>query len=175
VSKRRKKRSDGMDTTVTRNRAAIRGEIEAMAPEFETLMGEIGDAGWRTKSGIPAYTCGQLAWHIASGTAFLAGEIAKAKDGRALNPPAFLRPVLYKLGEWRVRVISRKATPESVRGDFDTAVGKLRGVLDSFDDETLRQSATRMGETMTIAGMFQKPVEHLAEHAAHIRAGLSGA
>jgi hypothetical protein len=164
-----------MDTTVTPDRAAIRGSIEAMAPEFATLLGEIGDAGWKTKSGLPAYTCGQLAWHLASGTTFLAGEIAKAKDGKALNPPAFLRPVLYKMNELRVHLVSRKATPASVLGDFDTAVRKLRAVLESFDDETLRLSATRMGETMTIAAMFQKPVEHLAEHAGHIRAGLAGA
>lgn len=164
-----------MDTTVTSERAAIRGSIEAMAPEFATLVGEIGDARWRTKSGIPAYTCGQLAWHVASGTSFLAGEIAKAKDGKALNPPAFLRPVLYKLGELRVRALSRKATPVSVLADFDSGVGKLRAVLDSFDAETLRLSATRMGETMTIGDMFQKPVEHLEEHSAHVRAGLAGA
>ena len=164
-----------MDSTVTSDRVVIRGAIEAMAPEFATLVGEIGDEGWKTKSGIPAYTCGQLAWHLASGTSFLAGEIAKAKDGKALNPPAFLRPVLYKLGEWRVRVASRKATPASVLADFDAAVRRLLAVLESFDDETLRLSATRMGETLTIAALFQKPVEHLAEHAGHIRAGLPNA
>jgi hypothetical protein len=164
-----------MNSAVTSDRAVIRGAIEAMGPEFTTLVGEIGDEGWKMKSGIPAYTCGQLAWHIASGTSFLAGEIAKAKDGKALNPPAFLRPVLYKLGEWRVRVASRKATPASVLTDFDTAVRTLLAVLESFDDETLQLSATRMGETMTIAHMFHKPVEHLAEHADHIRAGLAAA
>jgi mycothiol maleylpyruvate isomerase-like protein len=161
-----------MDTTMTPDRVAIRSAVEAMAPEFATLMAEIGDEGWKTKSGLPAYTCGQLAWHVASGTAFLAGEIGKAKDGKALNPPAVVRPILYKMSEWRVRVVSRKATPTSVLADFDTAVRKLLAVLESFDDATLRLSATRMGETMTIAGMFQKPVEHLAEHAGHIRAGL---
>ena len=162
-----------MDTTVTPDRVVIRGAIEAMSPEFAALVAEIGDGGWKTTSGIPAYTCGQLAWHLASGTSFLAGEIAKAKDGKALNPPAFLRPILYKMSGWRVRVASRKATPASVLADFDTAVRRLLAVLESFDDETLRLSATRMGETMAIAGLFQKPVEHLAEHAGHIRAGLA--
>ncbi|MBI5283582.1 MAG: DinB family protein [Chloroflexi bacterium] len=164
-----------MDTTASPDRVLIRGAIEAMAPEFATLVGEIGDGGWKTKSGLPAYTCGELAWHLASGTAFLAGQIEKAKDGKALNPPAFVRPILYKLSEWRVRVVSRKATPASVLADFDSAARKLLAVLESFDDDTLRLSATRMGETMTIADMFQKPVEHLAEHAAQIRAGLAGA
>ena len=158
---------------MTPDRAEIRREIEAMTPEFATLVREIGDDGWKTKSGIPAYTCGQLAWHVASATAFLAGETAKAKDGKALNPPAFLRPVLYKMGEWRVRVASRKATPASVLADFDSGTRKLVAVLESFDDETLRLSATRMGETRTLADMFQKPVEHLAEHAIQIRAGLA--
>lgn len=164
-----------MDTILTPDRAAIRSAIEAMAPEFATLVGAIGDERWKSKSGIPAYTCGQLAWHLASGTAFLAGQIEKARDGKALNPPAFVRPILYKLSEWRVRVVSRKATPASVLADFDSAARKLLAVLESFDDETLRSSATRMGETLPMTALFHKPVEHLAEHSAHIRAGLRNA
>jgi hypothetical protein len=164
-----------MDTAVTPERAVIRAEIEAMSPEFASLVREIGDRRWKTKSALPAYTCGQLAWHLASATAFLAGETAKAKDGKALNPPALLRPLLYKMGEWRVRVASRKATPASVLADFDGGTRKLLAVLESFDDETLRLSATRMGETRTLAAMFRKPAEHLAEHAAQIRAGLADA
>jgi hypothetical protein len=164
-----------MDTAMTTDRVAIRTAIEAMPPEFATLVAEIGDEGWKTKSGLPAYTCGQLAWHVAAGTAFLAGQAADAKDGKALNPPAFVRPILYKMNEWRTRVVSRNATPASVLADFDTAARKLMAVLESFDDETLRLSVTRMGETMTIAALFHKPAEHLAEHAAHIRAGLRDA
>jgi len=135
-----------MDTTGTPDRVVLRAAIEAMAPDFATLVAEIGDGQWKTKSGLPAYTCGQLAWHLASGTSFLAGEIGKAKDGKALNPPAFVRPVLYKMNEWRVRVVSRKATPASVLADFDAAAQKLLAVLESFDDDALRLSATRMGD-----------------------------
>lgn len=162
-----------MDTTMTSDRIVLRDAIEAMTPEFAALVGEIGEEGWNTKSGIEAYTCGQLAWHLASATEFLAGQTAKAKDGKALNPPAFLRPVLYKMSEWRVRVASRKATPESVVADFEGGTRKLVAVLDSFDDEALQMPVTRMGETLTLAEIVQKPVEHLAEHAAQIRAGLA--
>src|SRR5437763_15186 len=114
-------RSDGMETTLTPDRMTIHAAIEAMMPEFAALLEEIRIAGWKTRSGLPAYTCGQLAWHLATGTGFLAGEIVKAKDGKALNPPAFVRPLLYKGNEWRVRVISRKATPASVLADFNIA------------------------------------------------------
>jgi hypothetical protein len=34
---------------------------------------------------------------------------------------------------------------------------------------------TAVNETRTIAEMFQVPVDHVAEHAAHIRAGLAAA
>ena len=54
-----------MGVTVSADRVAIRTAIEAMSPEFAALVEEIGDGRWETKSGIPAYTCGQLAWHLA--------------------------------------------------------------------------------------------------------------
>ena len=42
-----------MDTTVTPDRAAIRGAIEAMAPEFATLVAEIGDDGMEDEERNP--------------------------------------------------------------------------------------------------------------------------
>ena len=142
---------------MTPDRTTIRREIETMASDFATLVGEIGDDGWKTKSGIPAYTCGQLAWHLASATGFLAGETAKAKDGKALNPPAFLRPVLYKLGELRVRVASRKATPASVLADFDGGSRKLLSVLESFDDEALNCPPRAWVRRGLLAACFTRP------------------
>lgn len=162
-----------MSTTITTDRAAIKASIEAIVPEFAKVVGEIGDGGWKKKSGIPAWTCGQLAWHVAAGLAFLAGQIEGASKGKALNPPAFLRPMLYKLSELRVRIASRKATPASVLADLDVGKARLLAALDAVDDEALKLSATMMGETRTIAEMFQVPLDHVAEHTAHIRTGLA--
>ena len=156
-----------MDTAVASDRAEIRSAIEAMSQQFATLMGEIGDRGWKTRSGIPAYTCGQLAWHLASGTAFLAGEIEKAKDGKALNPPAFVRPILYKLSEWRTRVASRKATPTSVRADFDVAARKLLAVL-RFTPENSKKivehaAKLKAGEKVSIPSESWFPAELVSQ------------
>ena len=160
-----------MSTTMNTDRVAITASIESMTPDFAALVGEIGEGGWKKKSSIPEWTCGQLAWHVASSASFLAGQI----DGKPLNPPAFLRPMLYKVSELRVRLLSRKATPTSVLTDLDAGKNRLLSVLASLDDDALNASATMMGNTHTVGEMFQVPVDHLAEHAAHIRAGLKSA
>jgi hypothetical protein len=156
------------------DRGAIKAAIEGMAPAFTQLVGEIGEDGWKKKSGIPAWTCGQLAWHVASSAGFLAAQIEAGSKGKALNPPAFLRPMLFKASELRVRMLSRKATPASVLTDMAAGRARMLEVLGAVDDEALKSSATFMGNTRTIGEMFQVPVDHLAEHGAHIRAGLAG-
>jgi hypothetical protein len=62
-----------------------------------------------------------------------------------------------------------------VLADFEAGTGRLLVTLESIDDAGLQLSATMMGETRTIAAMFQVPVDHMAEHSAHIRAGLTRA
>jgi hypothetical protein len=155
--------------TAAPDRAALRAEIVATQGAYRELVGRIGDAQWGLKSGNPAWTCGQLAWHMASGTGFIAGQIDGARKGKALNPPSFLMPVIYKVSEVRVRIASRKATRESVLADFDAGIARLLGVLDGVGDAELSVSAKAFGETRTIAQMFRMTTEHFAEHAPEIR------
>jgi uncharacterized damage-inducible protein DinB len=161
---------------MTTGRVAIKAAIETAAADFAKVVADIGDAGWKKKSGIPAWTCGQLAWHVAQAFEFNAAQIKNAStSGKALNPPAFMRPTLYKLSELRVRLLSRKATPASVLTDLNAGIATLLATLASVDDDGLTNSATMMGDTRTIAEMFQLPVAHAAEHTAQIRAGLAAA
>lgn len=159
-------------TAVAPDKEAIRSELEATRTAYGVLVEQVGHANWKRPSGIPAWTCGQLAWHVASSVAFMAGQTEGAMKGKALNPPAFLLPVLFKMSEVRVRFASRKATPASVRADMDTGMTRLLALLDATDPAALATSATAFGETRTIAEMFRLPVTHLAEHAAHIRSAL---
>jgi hypothetical protein len=156
--------------TAATDRAAIRAEIVATQAAYRELVGRIGDAQWALKSGNPAWTCGQLAWHMAAGTGFITGQIEAARKGKAMNPPSFLMPVIYKVSELQVKMSSRKATRESVLADFDAGIARLLGVLDSVADAELPVSAKMMGETRTFAQMFGMTAGHFAEHAPEIRA-----
>lgn len=155
--------------TAAPDRAAIRSELEAMQTAYRELVGQIGDANWKRPSGIPAWTCGQTAWHIAAGVPFMAGNIENAMKGKGLNPPSFLMPVLYKMSELRVRIASRKATQASVLADMDAGMARLLALLDATEPAKLTVSATSFRETRTIAEMFHLPVDHFTEHAENIR------
>src|SRR5436190_22882119 len=110
-------------TTAATDRASIRRELTDTHAAYTKLIGEIGDAHWNQRSGIPAWTCGQLAWHIPTSLAFMTGQIESArKKGNGVNPPGFLMPLIYKVSEVRVRLASRKATPASVLADFDAGM-----------------------------------------------------
>jgi uncharacterized protein (TIGR03083 family) len=162
-------------TTAAPDRASISRELAETQAAYRELVGQIGEARWKQRSGIPAWTCGQLAWHVASSVPFMAGQIEGAKKGKALNPPAFLIPLLFKASELRVKVASRKATPASVLADFDAGMTRLLAVLNATDDQMLLVSATSLGETRTIAEMFHIPISHFTEHAADVRKGLGSA
>src|SRR6478672_1375298 len=115
--------SETATTTTATDRASIRRELTDTHAAYNQLVGEIGDAHWKQRSGIPVWTCGQLAWHIPTSMNFITGQIESAKKGKdGLNLPAFLMPVLFKVSEIRVRLASRSATPASVLADFDAGM-----------------------------------------------------
>jgi DinB superfamily len=163
-------------TTTPTDRQSIRRELTDTQAAYKQLVGEIGDAHWKQRSAIPAWTCGQLAWHIPTSMAFVTGQIESARKGKdGLNPPGFLMPVLFKVSEIRVRLASRNATPESVLADFDAGMTRLLGLFDATDDQTLLATATSLRETRTVAAMFRVPVDHFAEHAGDVRKVLGTA
>jgi hypothetical protein len=161
--------------TTTPGRAELRAELLSAQERFHEMVARIGDAHWKRPSSIPVWTCGQLAWHTAAAVPFLAGQIEGAKKGKALNPPSFVKPLLFRLSELRVRIASRNATPASVTADFDAGITRVLALLDATDDATLAVSARAMGETRTIGGLFRTVPEHIAEHAAQVLQALDGA
>ncbi len=161
-----------METEAPADTAAIRAELEETRTAFHTLVAQIGDAQWKLKSGNPAWTCGQLAWHVAEGVRFIAGQIESVKKGKSTNPPSFVMPALYKLSELNVRMSSRKATRDSVLADFDSGINRLREILDATGADQFAMVATNFGATRNVAEMFHVPTSHFMEHQGDIKQAL---
>ncbi len=159
----------------TADREALRAELQATHAEFRDLVASVGEEHWRTRSGNPAWTCGQIAWHLAASPGFIAGQIDSARKGKATNPPSFLMGMIFKMSEMRVKFMSRNATPQSVLTDYDAGVTKMLSVLDAVSDDEFAISKTSFGQTRTIEEQFHVPAEHFAEHSAEVRAGISSA
>lgn len=164
-----------MPETVTApaaDKAAIRSDLERTHSAYRELISQIPEDKWGVKSGNSAFTCGQLAWHIASGLDFSAGIIDAARKGKQTNVPSFLMPIGYKLNEFRIRSRSKNATRESVLVDYDRDHARLLGLLDEVTDAQLAIVKTNYGMTQSVRDMFQVPVDHFGEHAPEIRSSL---
>jgi hypothetical protein len=163
------------ETTATAapDRASIRSELDSLETAYRDLVGEIADSHWKSPSGNRAWTCGQLAWHLASGLGFSSRAVANARKGKGTNIPSFLMPLGLKANEFQTRLGARRATRESVLSDIEAGFARLRSLVDGIEDRELTLSATNFGETRTIEQMFRIPKEHFEEHGPEIRFGLA--
>lgn len=80
-----------MATTPPIDKAAIRGALERTHDAYRELISQIPDGKWDATSSNRAFTCGQLAWHIASGLDFSAGLIEAARTRRDRTASHLLR------------------------------------------------------------------------------------
>jgi hypothetical protein len=156
----------------TVDKAALRAELEATHAAYKGLVAQIGDDKWNAASGNSAFTCGQLAWHVASGVEFSTAIIENARKGKQTNLPKFMMPLAYKINERRIRSRSKAATRESVLADYAKEQEHLLRLLDEVPDADFSRSFTNYAQTKTVEEMFRTGVEHFAEHAPEIRASL---
>jgi hypothetical protein len=159
-------------TAQAQSKDAIRTELAATRTAYRDLIGQLPDAKWSAKSSNGAFTCGQLAWHVASGLDFSAGIIENARKGKQTNVPSFLMPLGYKINERRIRSRSRTATRDSVLAEYEQYHTRLLRLLDEVTDAELDIVKTNYAIKQSVREMFNIPIEHFAEHAAEIRAAL---
>jgi hypothetical protein len=161
-----------MTTAPAVDRATIRGELERTGEAYRELIGQIPNGRWGEASNNRAFTCGQLAWHMAAGLDFSAGLIEAARKGKQQNVPSFLMPLGFKINEWRIRRGSRNATRDSVLADYEREQQRLLRLVDELSDAEFGIVKTNFGTTQSVREMFNVPAEHFGEHAPEIRAVL---
>jgi hypothetical protein len=155
--------------TATPNREAIRDEIEATRTAFHELLDSLSEEDWRTKSANPAWSVGQLMWHLASGMEFFPRSVEYCRKGKGPNPPSFL------IGPGNVlltRFGSRRASPASVREKYGRAHDSLLACLDGVRDDEWETGARIFGNGYTVESSFREVSEHYREHELDILKGL---
>jgi hypothetical protein len=161
-----------MATAPAADKAEMRTELEATHDAYRGLIGSIPDEKWGATSGNAAFTCGQLAWHVASGVDFAAGIIEAARKGKSTTIPKFLMPLGYKINERRIKSRSKSATRASVLADYEREQARLLRLLDEVTDAELAIVKTNYAITQSVREMFRLPIEHFSEHAPEIRKAL---
>lgn len=165
--------TDGATGTETRvDREQLRAGLLDAQRAYHALLASLSDADWRAKSANPAWSVGQLMWHLALGTGFIASEAEAIRAGKGRNPPQFLVNPVNVL--W-TRLGSRGATPTSVAEKYDAGMTRLLAAFDGVRDDEWGRGARRYGHVRTLAMEFQAAVDHVAEHGAQVREGIGRA
>jgi hypothetical protein len=159
-------------TAPTVDKDAVRADLQRTHDAYRELIAQIPDEKWTATTGNAAFTCGQLAWHMASALDFSAKLIEAARNGKQTNVPSFLMPLGYKINELLIRRRSRTATRDSVLADYERENARLLRLLDEVTEAELAIVKTNYAITQSVREMFNVPAEHFAEHAPQIRSAL---
>ncbi len=151
------------------DRQAIRAEIESTQTQYHKLLGSLSDEDWRRKSANPAWSVGQLMWHVSRGMEFFTQAVEYCRKGKGPNPPSWLiapgNMLLTRFG-------SRGATRASAGEKYDRGHEALLACLGGIRDDEWSKGARIYGNDYTIASTFPQVAEHYREHETDILKGL---
>ncbi len=151
------------------DRQAIRAEIESTRTAFHELLDSLSDEDWKRKTANPAWSVGQLMWHLGRGMEFFTQNIAYCRKGRAPNPPAWLiapgNVLLTRFG-------SRDATRASAGEKYDRGHEALLACLEGVGDDEWAKAVRAFGSDYTIESTFNQVAKHYREHESDILQGL---
>jgi hypothetical protein len=150
--------------------AFFQSELESVKNEFLQLLAAIPEEEWGRRMPGEHWTAKQELAHIAQALQTIPGSILRATTGHGGALMAFT-PVALRIwanGYIVIPVASRKETRASIAAEYEKAHTALVDLLATLPEEAWSKG-TRYGEYMTVEQMAHRPMEHLAEHAAHLR------
>ena len=158
-------------------REEIRAELEATRSSFHDLLNSLSDADWQKPSGNPAWTTGQLMYHMTFAPRMVPSDVRLIRRmGWTPKPPAFLFNGLnILLTRWG----ARKHTPQSLGGAYDAAHQVALDLLDTIQDDEWDKGMEYPGWDplldgyVTIERLFHYLSLHFEVHAEQVREGLN--
>ena len=156
----------------TNIRESLEQDLEAARSQFIGLLDSLTEADWKRKSAIPAWTVGQLMWHLSWALGLVPRGVAGLKKERGFSPPGF---ITHPLNSLISRFGGRRATPAQVKEKYERAHLAALATLRDVKDDEWQRGAKVLDEYRTVETAFRAMREHVEEHAAHIRQGLGRA
>jgi hypothetical protein len=151
------------------DRQAVREEIERTRKAFHELLDSLSDDDWKKKSANPAWSVGQLMWHMGYGIEYFPKFVEYCRRGSGPNPPSWL----VDPGNRLLTIFgSRGAKPEAVAMKYDSAHDAIIASLDGVGDDEWSKSARVYGNDYTIESIFREVAVHYREHEMDILRGL---
>lgn len=168
-------------------REQILGELEATREQFHRLLDSMSEADWSSGSRNPAWTNGQLVFHMAFGFMLIPPLFSlirfwSRRSRRASRSFAAALDSATPLFHWvnarGPRGAARVFGPERLGRKYERVHAAILRKLDTVRDDEWdagmyypRRWDPTFGEFMTFAELFRYPVAHFRGHLRHLSRG----
>lgn len=159
-------------------REEIRTELEATRVAFHKLLDSLSDEDWHKRSGNPAWTIGEVLFHMTLAPRLLPNDVRLIRGGRsAPKLPAFL---FHRLNIIVTRVGARKLTRQVVGEKYDAAHEGVLEVLETVEAGEWSKGVEYpewdplLSGNVTMERLFRYLALHFEVHAEQIRQGMEG-
>jgi hypothetical protein len=168
------------DTTAAR----IRADHERTRTAFDSLVRSLDDESWRAPSLNPAWTNGQLLFHMAFGFILIPPLFAMIGFWSRRSPRAshafastldFFTPAFNRVNALGPRIGALVYGRTRLAGQFDRVHAAILRKVDSVDPAEWprgmyypRRWDPTFGEFMTFEELFEYPIAHFERHMRHL-------
>ena len=156
--------------TSNSTRDQVRRKLEQTHAAYHELLASLAAGDFKKKSANEAWTVGQLMWHVAWGSGYVASGVERARTGKDLSFPP--RGIFDTLNPFVTRLGARGATPESVGKKYDEAYAKAVAAIDTVKDDEWDKGFKRLGQFLSVTDVYAENAAHFEEHRADILKGL---
>ena len=155
----------------------IRAELEETRQAYYRLLDEVTEADWHLPSGNPAWTIGEMMYHITVATQNIPADIAIIRKAPWLpNPPVRLLHLFNPpLTRWGASKYNRGRLPEKFERDHASLLSLLETIQEDEWEKGRKYRAydpPLLDGFVTIEDLFHYQKYHLEQHAKDIRSTL---
>ncbi len=157
-------------------KTSIRAEMEATKTAFHALLAELDPLDWHLPSSNPAWTVGELIFHITIASEFMPIDLKLIRSGRSYPP--FPVALFDKFNGLWTRWQARKHNKQTVADKFDRQHEELLVLLDTVGEDEWGRGMQypdvdpHLAGFVTVEDLFRYHTHHFEQHAKDVRAGL---